>query len=116
MLENINWHQFLPSNAPNESCNIFKKVFPDFYYVAFQKKEIEIKSKHINTPWITKDQRKSSKRKQCLYGKYLKIRSKENKTDKTYETFEKIKTQAKKNYYRNNIKLFEKTCKIQGKS
>ena len=43
-LENINWDQFLPSNAPNVSYNIFKKVSPDFYDVAF----------HINTPWITK--------------------------------------------------------------
>ena len=50
------------------------------------------------------------------HGKNLKIRSKENKTDKTYETIEKIKKQAKKNYYRNKIKLFEKTCKTQGKS
>ena len=52
----------------------------------------------------------------AFHGKYLKIRSKENKTDKTYETIEKIKKQAKKNYYRNKIKLFEKTCKTQGKS
>ena len=54
--------------------------------------------------------------KNRTHGKYLKIRSKENKTDKTYETIEKIKKQAKKNYYRNKIKLFEKTCKTQGKS
>ena len=44
----------------------------------FQKKEIEIKSKYLNTPWITKGIRKSSKRKRRLYEKYLKIRSKEN--------------------------------------
>ena len=45
----------------------------------FQKKEIEIKSKYLNTPWITKGIRKSSKRKQRLYEKYLKIRSKKMK-------------------------------------
>ena len=33
----------------------------------FQKKEIEIKSKYLNTPWITKGIRKSFKRKQRLY-------------------------------------------------
>ena len=59
----------------------------------FQKKEIEIKSKYLNTPWITKGIRKSSKHKQCFYEKYLKRRSNENeKTYKTYKNlFERIK-------------------------
>ena len=59
----------------------------------FQKKKTEIKRKYLNTPWITKGISKSSKRKQCLYEKYLKIRSKENeKTYKTYKNlFERIK-------------------------
>ena len=69
----------------------------------------QVKSKYLNTPWITKGIRKSSKRKQRLYEKYLKIRSKENeKTYKTYKNlFERIKKNAKKNYYRDKIKLFE---------
>ena len=33
---------------------------------------------YLNTPWITKEIKKSSKRKQRLYERYLKIRSKEN--------------------------------------
>ena len=59
---------------------------------------IEIKSKYLNTPWITKGIRKSSKRKQRLYEKYLKIRSKENeKTYKTYKNlFERIKKMRRK--------------------
>ena len=67
---------------------------------------IEIKSKYLNTPWITKGIRKSSKRKQRLYEKYLKIRSKESeKTYKTYKNlFDRIKKSAKKNYYRDKIK------------
>ena len=44
----------------------------------FQKKEIEIKSKYLNTPWITKEIRKCFKRKQRPYEKYLKTRSEEN--------------------------------------
>ena len=63
LLENIKWDQLLPSNAPNEAYNIFLKIFSDLYDVAFPKKEIEIKSKYLNTPWITKGIRKSSKRK-----------------------------------------------------
>ena len=68
----------MPSNAPNEAYNIFFKIFSDLNNVAFPKKEIEIKSKYLNTPSITKGIRKSSKRKQLLYEKYLEIRSKEN--------------------------------------
>ena len=63
LLENIKWDQFLPSNAPNEAYNIFFKIFSDLNNVAFPKKEIEIKSKYLNTPWITEGIRKSSKRK-----------------------------------------------------
>ena len=64
----------------------------------FQKKEIEIKSKYLNTPWITKGIRKSSRRKQSYYEKYLKIRSKENeKTCKTYKNlFERIKKKMRR--------------------
>ena len=52
---------------------------------------------------------KSSKRKQRLYEKYLKMWSKENgKTYKTYKNiFKGIPKNAKKNYYRDKIKLFE---------
>ena len=88
MLENIKWDQLLPSNAPNEAYNIFLKIFSDLYDVAFPKKEIEIKSKYLNTPWITKRIRKSSKSKQHLNEKHLKIRSKENK--KTYKTYKNL--------------------------
>ena len=56
--------------------------------MAFPKKKIEIKSKYFITPWITKGIRKSSKHKQRLYEKYLKIRSKENeKLTKLLKTY-----------------------------
>ena len=110
-LGNIKWGQLLPSNVPNEAYNIFLKKVSDLYDVAFPKKEIEIKSKYLNTPWITKEIRKSSKRKQHPYKKYLQIRSKENeKTYKTYKNlFERLKKNknAKKNYYLDKTKLFE---------
>ena len=65
-----------------------KQIFSDLYDVAFRKKEIEIKSKYLNTPWITKEIRKSSKPKQRLYERYLKIRSKED--EKTYKTYKSL--------------------------
>ena len=63
----------------------------------FQKKEIEIKSKYLNTPWITKEIRKPSKRKQRLYEKYLKIRSKENERE-LKKMRRKIIIEIKSNY------------------
>ena len=58
---------------------------------------------------LTKGIRKSFKRKQRFYEKYLRIQSKENeKTYKTYKNlFERIKKNAKKNCHRDKIKLFE---------
>ena len=35
LLENINWDQFLPSNAPNEAYNNFLEIFSDLYDIAF---------------------------------------------------------------------------------
>ena len=98
----------MPPNAPSEAYNMFLKIFFDLYDVTFPKKEIEIKSKYLNTLWIFKGIRKSFKCKQGLYEKYLEIQSKENEeTYKAYKTlFERIKN-VKKNYYRDKIKLFE---------
>ena len=107
LLENIKWDQLLPSNAPNEAYNIFLKIFSDLYDVAFPKKEIEIKSKYLNTPWITKGIRKSSKRKQRLYEKYLKIKSKENERE-LKKMRRKIIIEIKSNYLKMIYKIHGK--------
>ena len=73
----------------------------------FQKKEIEIKSKYLNTPWITKGIRKSSKRKQRLYEKYLKIRSKENERE-LKKMRRKIIIEIKSNYLKMIYKIHGK--------
>ena len=52
----------LPSKGPSEAYNIFLKIFFDLYDVAVPKKEIEIKSKYLNTLLITKRITKSFKR------------------------------------------------------
>ena len=41
-------------------------------YITFQKKEVEIKIRHLETPWITKGLRKSPKKNQHLHEKLLK--------------------------------------------
>ena len=52
----------------------------DLFDIAFPKNNIEVKSKHLNTPWIAKGFRKSSEH---LYEKFLKKRTIKN--EKTYK-------------------------------
>ena len=85
----------------------FKKYFLIYTMSLFQKKEIEIKSKYLNTPWITKEIRKPSKRKQRLYEKYLKIRSKENERE-LKKMRRKIIIEIKSNYLKMIYKIHGK--------
>ena len=75
--------------------------------------KMKIKTKDLESPWITKGIKKSSKKKQRLYSKFLKKRN--EKTKKEYQDykklFESIKKRSKKLYfsklilkYKNNIK------------
>ena len=76
-------------------------------------KKIKIKFKDLESPWITKGIKESSKKKRRLYSKFLKKRN--EKTKKVYQDyknlFESIKKRSKKLYfsklilkYKNNIK------------
>ena len=49
--------------------------FSELYDAAFPETKIEIKTKNLLSPWLTKGLRKSSKRKKKLYGKFLKKRN-----------------------------------------
>ena len=72
----------------------------------------------MTSPWITQGLKKSSKRKQYLYDKYLKQRNDKNeKAYKMYKSwFEKLKLQSKKLYFQNKLKQYENniknTCKV----
>ena len=74
---------------------------------------MKIKTKDLESPWITKGIKKSSKKKQRLYLKFLKKRNEKTKKEhQDYEKlFESIKKRSKKLYfsklilkYKNNIK------------
>ena len=87
------------------------------YDTAFPKIEIEIKTQHLQSPWITRGLHKSSKQKQRLYEKLLKKTTTENRIIYKYKyLFEKIKKKSKTSYYQRKLKLFEgdikKTWKI----
>ena len=67
----------------------------------------------MTSPWITSGLKKSSKRKQHVYDKYLKRRNDKNeKAYKMYKSlFEKLKLQSKKIYFQNKLKQYENNVK-----
>ena len=75
------WKDIIAQNKPNEAYELFLKDF--------------------ESPWITKGLKKSSKRKQKLYAKFLKKRN--EKTEKDYldykKLFESLKKRSKKMHY-----------------
>ena len=95
----------------------FKTYFLIYTMSHFPKKKIEVKSKYFSTPSITKGIRKSSKLKQQLYEKHRKIDQKRmKKLTKHITTYSrKLKKNAKKNCYRDKIKLFENDIRNTGK-
>ena len=50
LLENIKWENILPANSPDKTYETFHFTFPDLYDTAFQKREIEIKTQHLQSP------------------------------------------------------------------
>ena len=73
----------------------------DIYDANFSIREYILKNKDIKSPWITKGLKKSSKKTQKLYIKFLKTKTLEDEFKcKTYKIlFEKLRKKAKTNYY-----------------
>ena len=65
-------HDILPAGSPGKGFETFHFIFCDLYDTTFPKREIEIKTQHLQFPWITSGLQKSSKRKKRLYEKLLK--------------------------------------------
>ena len=79
LLKNTNWNSIYQFNCPNQAYNCFLKHFAEIYDTAFPEYKIEIKTKSLLSPWITRGIIKSSKRKHKLYDKYLSSPPKINK-------------------------------------
>ena len=86
------------------------------YNECFPKIKVKLKPQKKFNPWITKGIRKSSKKKQKLYEKFLKKRMKQSETEyRVYKNmFESIKHKSKKSYdsqkiikYKDNKKKME---------
>ena len=72
---------------------MFFRTLTDIYDANFPKREYILKDKDNKSPWISKGLKKSSKKKQRLYIKFLKAKTPEDEFKyKTYKSlFEKLK-------------------------
>ena len=107
-LRKVNWNEIKRSN---ESCAKFSQVCTSLCEEYFPKFKIRLNQRKNLSPWITKGMKKSSKRKQKLYEKFLKKRNTFNETAYTaYKSlFEAIKRKSKRNHYSKKILQFKYT-------
>ena len=114
-LHETDWAEIETLRNPNVCYKIFLKRFMSFYDAHFPIKIIKLKTKDMQSPWITTATKKSSSNhKQRLYEKFSKTRC--IKTENAYKNyknlFEWIKKLAKRLHfskliikYKNNIKM-----------
>lgn len=63
----MNWRNITDLNNANEMYEKFVKTFIEIYENYFPLKEVSIKTKDLQTPWMSRGLKKSSKQKQKLY-------------------------------------------------
>ena len=74
-LYGTNWKDIETFTDPNEAYKAFLETFLILYDKYFPKQKIKVKTKDLQSPWVTKGIKKSSKKKQRLYQKFLKNRN-----------------------------------------
>ena len=87
-LREVNWNEVKQSNNANESYAKFSEICTSLYEECFPKFKIKLNQRKNLSPWITKGIKKSSKRKQKLYEKFLKKRNAFNET--AYKTYKNL--------------------------
>ena len=112
-LFSVTWDEVRNCDDPNEAYKQFFNIFNSTYDIYFPKLFVRLKTKHIQSPWITKGIVKSSKRKQKLYEKFLKHRTRATELAyKSYKNlFESLKKKAKKKYYSEKISKYKHDSK-----
>ena len=80
-LRNIDWNNIKILQNVNDAYSKFLKIFLSLYNECFQKIKVKLKPHREFNSWITKGMRKSSKKKQKLYEKSLKERTKQSETE-----------------------------------
>ena len=112
-LLSINWDETKNCDDPNEAYKQFFNIFNSIYDIYFPKVLVRLKTKHIQSLWKTKGIANSSKRKQKLYEKFLKHRTRETELAyKSYKNlFENLQKKAKKKYYLEKISKYKHDAK-----
>ena len=97
------WSPVIDELDADKSYAKFEHIFSNDYNKNFKEVKKLVKVKEIINKWMTGALRKSSKKKQLLYKKFLKTKrvADEVRYKKYAKIFEKAKEQAKKNHYSN---------------
>ena len=113
LFNSIDWDLVTQISLPSHSDSIFLERFVQIFDQTFPERKLEINAKNLVSPWITRGLRKSSRKKQRLYKKFLKQRnSKNEEAYKMYKNlFEKLKKQSKKLYFQNKLNKCENDTK-----
>ena len=98
-----------------DNTNLLYETFSDIFILLYEKhfplKTQEIKIKHLQTPWFTKGMKKSSKKKQKLYIKFLKGKIPESEYKDYKNLFEKLKQKSKQMHYSSLISKYQNNAK-----
>ena len=87
-LHKTSWDDVINNKNPNDAYNYFLDKLIVLYDKYFPKQNIRIYKKALQSPWITRGIKQSSKRKQKLYVKFLKNRNSKNELEyKNYKKF-----------------------------
>ena len=97
-LRGVTWDDIKIFDSVNNSYDRFLQIFLSLYNECFPKIKIKLKPQKHFRPWITLGIKKSSKRKQRLYEKFLKTRTAKSEAEyKTYTNmFETIRRKSKR--------------------
>ena len=112
-MRDINWSKVRQCRNVNEAYINFFNIIDSLYDECFPVANIRLKQKKHFTPWITRGIKKSFKRKQKLYEKFLKhitILNKE-KYKAWKNLFESIKRKSKKSYFSKKILQYKNNMK-----
>lgn len=101
-IASINWHDVLVSQNANEAYNIFIDKFISEYKENFKFKK-RVKSKKMRKPWVTAEILEMIRKKNCMYGQFIKFKKPEDLQNfKRYRNLvTKALRNAKKEYFTN---------------
>ena len=111
--KNTNWENIINSSDTNDAFNNFSDKIAELFEETCPFKEKRVKIKELINPWMTNGLKKSSKRKQNLYNKFLKSRSIVDEINyKNYKyMFQKLLNKSKSLYYSNKLVKHGNDCR-----